>query len=32
MLVDADPDDEDDLRTEIGVLIDLLSPMVGSDA
>ena len=29
MLVDADPDDEDDLRTELSVLLDMLGPVVG---
>lgn len=31
MLTDADPDDEDDLRTEISVLLDLLGPLVSVD-
>ena len=29
MLVDADPDDEDDLRTELSVLLDMLGPVLG---
>jgi len=32
MLTDADPDDEDDLRTEVGALLDFLGPLLRDEA
>ena len=31
MLTDTDPDDEDDVLTEVGVLLDLLGPILSGD-